>query len=220
MSDESNEVPGRGVHDEFAAWRGLLRQPAALPEHGLADREAAWDKLFERLNERPRRLLFSYRVAAACILILLIPAARFFQNRPAPGPRRPLAQPVVPLAVAPVVRQQSGPGHPAAAPAISRRMVASSPMAHPSDPPAIRRPAHRPILMHPEPLEAAARDTAPPMLAAAPPTILLQPRKPKKQWKVIDLNELDPQPQRPHNLAVRHDPRPPGLTINLSSENR
>jgi hypothetical protein len=202
------------TRDEFAAWRGLLRQPDALPEHGLTDREATWDKLFERLGERPRRLVFSYRVAAACLLILLIPAARFFQDRPAPGSHRPPGQPVVPLAVAPASRPQSTPRNPAAAAAVIPR-------------PPIRRPQRNPdhltkspVLLHPASPEAADRNTPPPMLAVTQSPSLLPQQKTKKQWKVIDLNELDPRSQRQHTIATSRNSRPPGLTINLSTENR
>jgi len=58
------------------------------------------------------------------------------------------------------------------------------------------------------------------MLAATQSPSLLPQQKPKKQWKVIDLNELDPHSQRQHTFATSRNPRPPGLTINLSTENR
>ena len=243
----SNEIP-----DEFAAWRRLLRRPDALPEQGLADREASWDKLFERLNERPRRLLFSYRVAAACLLILLIPAARFFQNRPSSAPRLPLAQPVAPLAVTPTLRPpESGSNRPAVVPqaftppsGITHPPAGLSPKTYPAHLPSPHRPVNRPIVLQPESPDIARRDIPPPVLTASPaPLVTALSQKPKKQWKVVDLNELDPGHQRPHGMAAGHGPKPirlglgirdagPGgntsadrddgsrLRINLSTENR
>src|SRR5579859_4025896 len=95
----SNETP-----DEFAAWRTRLRQPDALPEQGLADKDAAWDKLFGRLSEKPRRRLYGYRIVAACILLSLIPAARLFQGRPAQGIPSTTPQRAVPIATTPATR--------------------------------------------------------------------------------------------------------------------
>ena len=105
----SNERP-----DEFLAWRGRLGQHDALPEQGLDDREATWERLNARLgsvlNEerqpgmtvRPgedgldreraigkgtRRRIYRYGIAAAFLLLALIPATRFFPDRPlANGP--------------------------------------------------------------------------------------------------------------------------------------
>src|SRR5258708_39220952 len=106
MANELNEIPEGRIPDEFAAWRRVLRAPDALPEQGLADKEVAWDKLFERLSEKRRRPFYGYRIVAACILILLIPAARLFQDRKAMGKiGSAVARPVVPLA--------SGGGRPA-----------------------------------------------------------------------------------------------------------
>ena len=76
MSRETPDEPaGSGQR-----WRRLLREPDALPGLGLADKDAAWDKLFERLNTKPRRRFFGYRVVAACILVSLIPAMRLFHD--------------------------------------------------------------------------------------------------------------------------------------------
>ena len=45
----SNERP-----DDFLAWRGHLASPDALPEQGLDDKEVSWERLAERLREKPR----------------------------------------------------------------------------------------------------------------------------------------------------------------------
>jgi hypothetical protein len=68
--------------DEFLQWRGLVDQPDTRPDQVLDDKEATWQKLAERLGERRRNRLSSYRIAAACLLFaLIIPAVRLFQDR-------------------------------------------------------------------------------------------------------------------------------------------
>jgi hypothetical protein len=69
--------------DEFLKWRGLIDQPDACPDQVLDDKEATWQKLAERLGERRRNRLSGYRIAVACLLfaLLIIPAARLFQDR-------------------------------------------------------------------------------------------------------------------------------------------
>jgi hypothetical protein len=92
----SNERP-----DEYAGWAGRLEEPGALAGQGLANKEAAWDKLHSRLGNQPRKKrIAGYWLAAACLLLTLIPATLLFRNhRPATtqlaGPARgqtPLAQ--------------------------------------------------------------------------------------------------------------------------------
>jgi hypothetical protein len=93
--------------DEFFSWRSRLSPPDALPEQGLDNRDLTWEKLAPRLRPsrlhpaqlQPARLqsprlrfmlhqlrstpprLPVYRIAAACLLLLLIPAALLFQTR-------------------------------------------------------------------------------------------------------------------------------------------
>ena len=97
--------------DEFLKWRGLLDQPDAQPDQVLDDREATWQKLADRLGERRRNRLSGYRIAAACLLfVLLIPVARLFQDHGAAGivpPRQPGRQ--LPPFSATAVRQQRVP---------------------------------------------------------------------------------------------------------------
>ena len=119
----SNERP-----DEFLAWRGRLGQPDALPEQGLDDREATWERLNARLGSvlngerqpgrsvRPgedgldkegaigkgtRRRIYRYGIAAAFLLLALIPATRFFRGRP-------LAKGPVPVAIRQQARADRG----------------------------------------------------------------------------------------------------------------
>jgi hypothetical protein len=78
--------------DEFLSWRGRLDQPDALPEQGLENHEASWQRLAERLREKPRRRLTGYWVAAACLLLALIPAVRFLHPRSPAIALRPTAR--------------------------------------------------------------------------------------------------------------------------------
>jgi len=99
--------------DEFFSWRSRLGPPDALPEQGLDNRDLTWEKLTRRLGKTPgrdsasppgnhastrssfarlqpgRRRLPAYRIAAACLLLLLIPAARLFHNHQTQTPHQP-----------------------------------------------------------------------------------------------------------------------------------
>ena len=77
--------------DEFLSWRGRLDQPDALPEQGLGNHEASWQRLAERLREKPRRRVTGYWAAAACLLLALVPAIRFLHPRPPATALRPNA---------------------------------------------------------------------------------------------------------------------------------
>jgi len=73
----SNERP-----DEFAGWAGRLEEPGGLAGQGLADKEVSWEKLHSRLGNPSRRRRFSgYRVAAACLLMVLMPAVFILRDR-------------------------------------------------------------------------------------------------------------------------------------------
>jgi hypothetical protein len=94
----SNEKP-----DEFLSWRGRLGQPDALPEQGLDNPEVTWERLNARLGERlnarvegivldggvadgrRRRRNYRYGVAAAFLLLALIPAAWLYRGRSSAG---------------------------------------------------------------------------------------------------------------------------------------
>jgi hypothetical protein len=229
MSDESNEIPNERMPDEFAAWRRRLQQSDALPEQGLADKEAAWDKLFERMNDRPRRRLFGYRMAAACILILLIPAVRFFQDRPVTGKNHPLLRPVAPLAANPPTRSRAAQPlrtailptvTPPAAPQPSAMQLAST---RPARTLFSRLPVNRRLPARSGTNEPAIITiSAPVLVTTTPPPVAAPSQKPapKKQWKVVDLNDLDPGHSRPHEMATNRQPPLLHIEINLSTQNR
>ena len=216
----------RETPDELASWRRLLREPDALPGQGLADKDAAWDKLFERLNEKPRRRFFGYRIAAACVLISLIPASRLFHDQPAGGTRvqaektRPAILPVAtpaPAAANPKTKQAA----PAAA--TTRSAPPVRPMARRGLTPAKSRLAAPPALAAvkaTDPVTVIATDPVPAEATPGASTRVPGAPAPKKQWKVVDINELEPGTARPQMVA-RHQPGllQLGLKINLTTQN-
>jgi hypothetical protein len=190
MPNESNE---------FASWRNLLQQ-AAVPELGLADKEAAWDTLFARLNRRPRRR-YTFRIAAACLLIALIPAGRISRE---PGTLRQL--PASRQAVTAVQATAAAGPTPATetpkSPAATHLRRAKAPISLQSNVAA----ESAKIVVAPEQL---ATVIAPPVIAQAPKSA------PKKVWKVVDLNELDPSHARPQGMVA--DRQPIQLRIDLKN---
>jgi hypothetical protein len=229
MSKEPNEIPGDRMPDPFAAWRRLLQDPDALTEPGLTDKDAAWDKLFERLSERPRRRIIGYRIAAACLLVVLIPAARLFQPRAASHSSKLSIDKVRPAAPGPAsaggMAAQPAAGRPARStagdptPMASGRLAAAGTgITPPSVQEAVRAISR--IKTHPArivTLPVAA--TPPPVIPiiAAPALIQSPKASPKKEWKVVDLNDIDPGHQRPHGMAA--NPRPQVLRLGPGSAN-
>jgi len=69
---------------EYKSWNSRLEEPGALPGAGLTDKEAAWDKLYDRLKEsqapRRRRMIWFW-AAAACLLLIAVPAALLIKDR-------------------------------------------------------------------------------------------------------------------------------------------
>jgi hypothetical protein len=54
-------------------WKNKLEDPDGLPEESIMDKNAAWEKLHNRLHEKPRlNKMAWYWVAAACLLLALI----------------------------------------------------------------------------------------------------------------------------------------------------
>jgi hypothetical protein len=167
--------------DDFLSWRGRLDQPDALPEQGLDNHEASWQRLAERLREKPRRLT-GYWVAAACLLLALIPAVRFLHPRsPATALRTP-----APVALHPLVRQQ----------ALAEKVVARSlPVVYSVTPPPVvkhhRPPASRQapdsIISPTAPVAITAPDLKP--VTDSHQLTALVPAS-KKQLKVVYYNEI------------------------------
>jgi hypothetical protein len=206
----SKETP-----DELAGWRRLLREPDALPGQGLADKDAAWDKLFERLNAKPRRRRYGYRIVAAWLLISLIPAARQFQGRPTAPKGMPVAEKV----------------RPAAPVAQSRRPVATQPSPAPAALPRAHRLVPAPVTArqaktaaHPEPTASPdpisiAGPVASTVIAveSTPPAATHLPGPPRKQWKVVDINELEPGHDQPRRMVADRQFRPLRLGLGIGN---
>jgi hypothetical protein len=65
-------------HNEFSGWKARLEQTDLVPEYDVADKDATWDKLYDRLHRVPRRRVFHLRrrrslywIAAAFVLLVL-----------------------------------------------------------------------------------------------------------------------------------------------------
>lgn len=171
--------------DEFLSWRGRLDQPDALPEQGLGNHEASWQRLAERLREKPRRRVTGYWVAAACLLLVLIPAIRLFHPRPPATAFRTQ----VPVTRHTSVGQQAFVEKVAANPLPVERPV--TPLARALNPPPTSHPSSRPAsdsIIAPTALPAI---TVPDIKPATDSHQLIA-RLPavKKQLKVVYYNEL------------------------------
>jgi hypothetical protein len=117
--------------NEFRSWSRRLEEPGALPETGLADKDAAWDKLYDRLkeNEPPRRKRMIWLwTAAACILLVVAPAALLVNRH--------------------IVRVTPVPGHPPVAASIlpPHPVTPGISATHQPDPPPTARPGVHPSM--------------------------------------------------------------------------
>jgi len=83
--------------NERTLWSRRLEQPGALPRTGLTDKEAAWDKLYDRLKEsdppRRKRMIWLW-AAAACLLLMVVPAALLLKDGQKPSRQDPQPIPV------------------------------------------------------------------------------------------------------------------------------
>jgi hypothetical protein len=72
---------------EGPGWKDRLLEPDALPEWKKADKEAAWDRLHQRLGNPRRRFVAPwYRIAAAAIFLFMMGLTVFLWERSA-GPK-------------------------------------------------------------------------------------------------------------------------------------
>jgi hypothetical protein len=197
----SNERP-----NDFLSWRRTLSQPDALSEHGLEDREISWEKLAERLRDEPRRRWTVYWIAAACLLLALVPVARLFRDHPRAESPRPAAlrstalrqatlrqAPPRPAALRPTALPPAP--HPAAAPHSALQETALPTLISSRHNTLTRRPTvatfPRPaLLISTPPITPAGPLTA--ALAelpeAAPPQV--PPVRIKKQLRIVNINEI------------------------------
>ena len=177
--------------DEFLSWRGRLDQPDALPEQGLDNHEASWQRLAERIREKPRRLT-GYWVAAACLLLALIPAIRFLHPRsPATALRqRALVQKVAakPLPVVNPVTPPPVVNHPRRPSPRPARGLIIAPTVTPAAPSRVLSPAITVADIKPatdsHQLTGIPRAELPLLVSDA------RASSPKKQLKVVYYNEI------------------------------
>jgi hypothetical protein len=202
--------------DEFLSWRGRLDQPDALPEQGLDNHEASWQRLAERLREKPRRRMTGYWAAAACLLLALIPTIRFLHPRSPATALRPPA----PVTRHTSIRRQALVEKVAAKPLpMAYAVTPPSVVNHPRSPAArpTPRPAGTPASSRTElPLLSSAVSTASPsnVLSTAVPTAApSRVLSPQKQLKVVYYNELS----NPSGPSPSMAARTPGL-LKLSLE--
>lgn len=179
--------------DEFLSWRGRLDDPRGIPGQELDDREATWERLMDKIRETPRRRrFFGYRLAAACLLLALIPAARLFQGRHV---RIAITRPVE-------LRRVVAPTPLPARPLVPAKQAAALHM-------------HRPgrIAAPTAPMKLATLTTPATVSAAAPPDSAADPKIARKQLKnnqlrVVHINELpgggNPEPAITATDANRH----------------
>jgi hypothetical protein len=73
-------------HPDPSGWKERLQEPGALPEWGMTDKEAAWDRLHARLGKPgPRIGAPWFRIAAAALLLMMGVTAALHKQRPATG---------------------------------------------------------------------------------------------------------------------------------------
>jgi hypothetical protein len=73
-------------HPDPSGWKERLQEPGTLPEWGMTDKEAAWDKLHARLRKNSRRIGAPwYWIAAAALLLLMGVTAALHKQSPATG---------------------------------------------------------------------------------------------------------------------------------------
>ena len=199
-------------HDEFLAWRARLGQPDALPEQGLDDHEGSWERLAERLRKKPRRRLTAYYVAAACLLLALVPTSRLFHSRTAPGVihavvrQQPLAEKVSAPTHSAEIRQPGQPGQ-INQPSHHDQTDQPSQPGQPMTPRAAHSAPHFPsiagLATHPATIQTPANHPAPAALAPDSSRLIGQLPPPKKQLRIVYFNEINHPPMPARSSASR-----------------
>lgn len=204
--------------DEFLSWRGRLDGPEGVPGQGLDDREASWERLMDRFKEPPRRKRFwGYGIAAACLLLALIPAARLFQDRHGPA-SRPSPQ-AVPAAEAHTT-----------APVVTVPLVHAEPVLSASPEEVTRRIGKKAAVGHRETgIKVAALAESPVVVATSPDSvvanIIAKPMK-NKELRIIHINEVSGSAAPSPSVTAAEDYKrfdfslqPTALKVKLSSSN-
>jgi hypothetical protein len=220
--------------DEFLSWRGRLSSPDALPEQGLDDKELSWQRLAERLERKPARRGAAWWIAAACLLMALLPATRFFRAGPAPVSARThtrLPTAPAPRTATPLPAAALSPKRPAGEPAIRRpgpthisnsnygefAAIKTPKVFHTlsaSDSPAFSVVSAVPSVTSPTP---SVTSPIPPIASASPsvnlPPTTAKPR-PTHALRIVYLNELEDKNGPAPSLALR---QPAFLRLGIAS---
>ena len=61
-------------------WKTCLEDPENFPGETVPHKNEIWEKLYQRLHNKPRRKLLAWYWAAACLLILVSASVLVFQN--------------------------------------------------------------------------------------------------------------------------------------------
>jgi hypothetical protein len=185
--------------NERTIWSSRLEEPGALPGMGLTDKEATWDKLYDRLRETPRRRTLPWLwAAAACLLLALVPAAFFLREKraiPHSNTTKVTVQPNTNR-----LRTQT----PDPEPSIVIQNTMQTPSSRPVTPPhPIRREGPAPVkipvrALTPIAIQSPARTALPELLLPLHPdlsrpiiTASVQ-AAPKKEPRIVHINELEP----------------------------
>ena len=138
-------LPEQGLDDRDLTWDRLAHRLAKAPGQDPARRPAAWPRLI-RHNSRlrsahppaawprlihprvSRRRLTGYRIAAACLLLILIPAARLFHDRSTRPITAHLSQPSAPQPLPSAPRLIPSAPRPSVPPPFTLRSTDASPV--------------------------------------------------------------------------------------------
>ena len=202
--------------DEFLSWRGRLDPMEGVPGQGLDDREQTWDRLAKRLRGKPRRRLPLYGIAAACLLLVTIPAARFFHGRSSRQTASPVVQTVTPARQAdgqrefvstPAKTQPLTPQPQLPAAGSDRNKDGLAAIGNGSGRQRTRPETRTPpaqigtVAVTDEHIQTPSAPPAP--LVSQLPTARAAAQK---KWKVVDLNELGSGWEPPHGMASNFPP--------------
>ena len=196
--------------NERILWSHRLEEPGALPGVGLTDKEATWDKLYEKLRETPRHRTLPWWLwaAAACILLTLVPAAILLKDRSLPGPNQPQISPVPKSAPSEVAQSTLSVSPPAGIPP---RITPHSARRENRE----RRTPVKQTIQTLAPVVSKAPSPSPqtlpgsvlpPLPDPVGPVAAIQPAKPKKELRVIHINELEPPQPAPATAGPRLKP--------------
>ena len=176
--------------DEFLSWRGRLGQPDALPEQGLDNPEASWQRLNARMHGAGQRRPVRYMVAAALLLLLAVPATLLYRGtRPAVGNGQPAGSiknrfPASEVKAAVVIKdagtiKDAGAGTRTAGAGGSRD----------------RRVAERRVMTMPEQRQVALVTmppaTTPPKISDSGARLAVLTKPVRKPLRVVSINEID-----------------------------